>query len=156
MSFKLTNPKYLNAKPWGADISPGYYNDHTNAQIEHGVEFDGCNYDNVVDAFYMGHLKFCGCGNPQGEIEFMLQVLRAIATRFTDNIYGQSKRYEEFSNAIEQLFGGNERFEHHYLQWLDSLGLLEHGISVYGSWLSDEGYSVLKMLEENKHHFEDM
>jgi hypothetical protein len=104
---------------------------------------DDCHYATRTAAFYYGVLKFCGCGNPEEELVFLRKVLEAYDACKTGMEQGEwvAKRED-----IEACFGGNDDFWRHYVYWLAALDLTEHGGSVFGAWLSDEGRRVLELL----------
>ena len=151
----LDEEDYIAVKPWGHDLPTGEHWSSKEGKLvpndpPRGFTHSGCYYDTTLDAFYIGHLGFCGCGKPRDEQRFMLKVLSAIAKRSYENRHmtgvNDVELWTKNSDEISDLFSNNGTFEHHYLQWLDSLHLLEHGSTVYGSWLNDLGFSVLKML----------
>lgn len=153
---------YINAISWGSDFPVGkakyWVGGKEDIRLE-GVDYKDQQHDTVLNAWYFGELNFCGCGLPEDELALMREVLSALAQRSFENNCGPRNNYKETleqwnSNTIiiKAILGDNERFEHHYLQWLDSLDLLKHGSTVYGSWPNEKGYSVLKMLIENENN----
>ena len=77
--------------------------------------------------FIMGMLDFCGCGNPEQSLKYILKAL----------IYINDKETElPFSSDGEKYFV-------YYV--LDKLELTEHGCSVPG-WLTEKGEELLADL----------
>lgn len=95
-------------------------------------------------------LGFCGCGDPEGALDFMRSVLVAIRKRHDDNHKDEStlEDWTRNSNAIEDLIGmkQNPPMAWTYLYLLDGKGLLEHGSNCSGSWLTERGDEVLDAL----------
>lgn len=153
-----TFEEYIDVPEWGSDFLPGYIKIQDGGElkdVQKGVTYEDFQYDNIVDAFYQGLLGFCDCGNPEEELKLMLRVLSRLFFRSYQNTFDLKDEHSRIlwaknSDKLSLLFGKNPLFEHHYLQWLDSLRFLNHGSTVYGSWLNYEGISVLKMLIQNK------
>ena len=97
----------------------------------------------LIEAF-----NFCGCGCLSMSIKFIHDVLNCYEDREEDNL----SPYLNLDKAIEVC--GNENITDFMLHWLDSVELTEHGISVYGSWLTDKGKALRdylnKVVEEEK------
>lgn len=92
-------------------------------------DFNTCGFDGPKDFLWIYVMKGCGCG--------------------------QSDTYrEDFWAMFEKIAKKEDRFEYiskdlyHELiaQMLDSRGLLDHGSSIYGSWLSPAGEKLYKLL----------
>lgn len=125
-----------NITEWGRDLK-------TDPSNEMLLGPDGCHYDNAVQAYYFGVLKFCGCGRPEDVLTLLRDALAAYCIA----------DWDEKKGAVDALLPMSCPISLNYKYWLDSLGLIEHGSSVYGSWITDHGKAVLKLLE--MHNLED-
>jgi len=94
--------------------------------------------DNIHD-FYYRKLNFCGCGNPDTQMQFLRDVLRAINRRSEGNTW------KEDTKKIEALLPG--ALGQFYLYWLDSMGITEHGGSIGGDWLTEKGKELLLLMD---------
>jgi hypothetical protein len=152
-------PEYIDVPAWGSDFLLGYVKIQEGGKVkdvQKGVTYEDFQYDNIVDAFYQGFLEFCNCGYPKDEQKLILRVLSRIFFRSYQNELDLTseervKLWSRNTDKLSLVFGKNPLFKHHYLQWLDSQGFLEHGGTVFGSWLSCGGISVLKMLIQNRY-----
>lgn len=102
-----------------------------------GVDFgyidqDGVSFDSPANWLFTGILGGCGCGSSDEIADKAVAVLEFFSR-------------EIGSRDWSFIDGENEILAH----WLDSKGLLEHGSSIGGSWLSKEGEQVLKSLKEH-------
>lgn len=79
---------------------------------------------------------YCGCGRPQDASLFLLTILHLIP------LY--EKDHRQTWNIRVQNNPGLNFF---LLYTLNHFGLLEHGSSVEGSWLTGKGEAVMKALE---------
>lgn len=98
-------------------------------------------------------LGFCGCGDPEGALEFLKSVLTAIRKRWNDNEIEEDDaasqaRWSRNSDALRELIGMESQpaMAWTYLYFLDDKGLLEHGGNCSGSWLTEKGEQVLDAL----------
>ena len=82
-------------------------------------------------------LGFCGCGAEDDALDFVLEALECFEDR--ENGYGR----------IHALVPRNGMGAFVLYQF-DHLGLIEHGSTVRGSWLTDDGRAVLAFLREKK------
>lgn len=132
----------MSITPWGADLKI----DPENGFL---VGPDKAHYPNSLQAFYYGRLGFCGCGDPGSELIFMRDVLTLLKERSdAADLRLPHDDYLDKCSALEKKFGGNDQYRMHYLYWLDSLGLTEHGSNISGSWLDGDGEAVLVLLQE--------
>lgn len=100
-----------------------------------------------IKDFYCNELNWCSCGNPESVLEYMRDVLSAIHKRSRIN-HGCENTWIEDTESIKLilLLKQKEELGLSYMYMLDAIGLLEHGSSIYGSWLSPKGKKVLEML----------
>lgn len=97
------------------------------------LEVDGVSYEGASGYLWIGVLGGCGCGSADQLAEKAVAVLKNFELKPMD-----PNRF----NVSEDI--ANELLAH----WLDNKGLLEHGGSVGGSWLTDKGKEVLKLIKD--------
>lgn len=111
-------------------------------------------YPNEIQEFYYKELKWCACGNASATLEFMRDVLAAIDAKteiiLTNRPFNSvDPEYEAAWEKLKNLFPCDyyHPLVESYLKTLDTVGLLEHGGSIGGAWLSDKGEKILKLLQ---------
>lgn len=118
----------------------------TFAEFDHEVKKPDAerDYDAIFDYCYKvlihGFLNFCGCGcgiRVSGLIRSFLECFDSYDGTLFD------------SDTYKQKFPGRTETEMEFmLKWVDSLGMSEHGTSVYGSWLTDKGIAFRELLRK--------
>lgn len=115
--------------------------------------------DELMDFFSFEIMDMCGCGCPEDTHETIRRVLNIREDRFEKDIkYDEvQKRYKEelHLNTQDSLHYGALQF---VLYALDANGILEHGSSIGGCWLTDLGkmyLTVLNAWHEQKEREED-
>lgn len=112
--------------------------------------FDGVSMATELEAIVMWfmseHFNFCQCGNPNGMIEFVNDILSCFTYSGdgTSNDCGNGFSLIEVAgidhyrfDALTGAKDGYSIFSEFILKWLDSVGLTQHGSSIGGSWLDD-------------------
>lgn len=99
---------------------------------EQGVYWES--YENYVT---IGLCGLCGCGD-EGIKEDLVNIIKR-----TKQIEGGSPMVQFTKEERESPY--NELLLH----VLDHAKLIEHGTSIYGSWLTEKGKAVKKQLETN-------
>jgi len=107
-------------------------------------------YPNPVQRFWYEKLRWCGCGNPEDALAFMRDIMQVMKDGSDGNRSELGVPYEQSAWAkrakqLEEMLPGPLGLS--YLYMLDHLGLTEHGGSVGGSWLSEEGEKALELLK---------
>jgi hypothetical protein len=97
-------------------------------------------FEYCYEIFVYEICNFCGCGcgiRVSGLIRSFLDCFDSYdGTLFDSDIY-------------KSKFPGRTETEMEFmLKWVDSLGLSEHGTSVYGSWLTDKGVAFRGLLRK--------
>lgn len=108
----------------------------------------------IIQELYYDKLDFCGCGNPEDTLHFIKEILNLIKDKHKEDM-----GYDEYQDKLHGAFqfkdnskpklkftdtqNGIVQFVFYYL---DSAGLLEHGSSIGGAWLSTEGKNTLEIL----------
>lgn len=103
--------------------------------------------DELMDYYSYEVINLCGCGNPEATYEAIRRLLNIRNDWHKDKI-----KYDEIIERYEKELHVNRDSE---IQWgllqfmlyqLDSCGILEHGGSISGSWLTKEGDMFLTVL----------
>ena len=98
---------------------------------------DGAHYNNERSAMFYSLSASCGCGLP-GEIHSLfIQFLKQFSEEGTD---------ASFFEVIEFVKDKPEVAAEFIAHYLTQEGLLEHGNSVYGSWLTERGKQFLFLV----------
>lgn len=111
----------------------------------HLVDEQGARWGSVRDAFWQGHLKFPENHHAQEQHELMLRVLTNI-----------DAMWRNVTEQKEDIFDDHMMFWRFYFCWLGSVGMLELTtsggvtLSVFEAPLSDEGRSVMLMLQATR------
>lgn len=101
---------------------------------------DGCHYSNEHQAAHYGLLHLCGCGCPEDAFNFCRDVLVIFDRR------DQTKEWINAEAAVKDLILQRPDDAAHVISHLLShIKLLEHGGSVGGSWLTDEGARIVDL-----------
>lgn len=93
-------------------------------------------------------LGFCGCGLPE-EVYGLIRDILTLAPFFEGYKTGQPNH-----EKVKALLGGSGAVFYGFLYWLDRAGLIEHGTSVGGSWLSGKGAHYLPLMR--RHGWDDV
>lgn len=91
---------------------------------------DGCHYKSPSEYLWIAILGGCGCGS--GDLPYRAaEVLRNFGREHLSK-----ERWSVYDDAANEVLA----------HWLDSKGLIEHGGSVNGSWLTDKGEELLHII----------
>ena len=103
------------------------------------------------DFFYYEKLNWCGCGNPELVKFEILKYLRIL--NWCYNIEFSSRTYDLKQHKFKDAFGVDNVYGHPLLlalaYTLDAAGFTEHGTSIGGAWITDEGRMFMFLLENN-------
>lgn len=92
--------------------------------------------------FYYEKLNWCGCGDPDIAKRVVRDYLEVINNKFDSDV------------TFEKKFGVDLVYDNDLLLCLaytiDAAGFTEHGSSISGAWLTDEGKMFLWLLQQNK------
>jgi len=100
--------------------------------------------DECIKEFLIVDLKMCGCGSPERTQEVIKLVLEA------HSIKDYKCRMEALSNICDVDINKNANYDgliQFVLYILDSHGILEHGSSIGGAWLTEKGKALLELLQ---------
>lgn len=109
---------------------------------------DECHYDTEKEAVVDATISLCSCGRPEDVQDLLVNALRCIEC-FGNDLDAKNERQHLFSmERIENLILQNPNIAAEFvMQFLDDRGLLEHGGSVGGSWLSERGKQVVELAD---------
>jgi hypothetical protein len=85
-------------------------------------------------------LRFCGCGCPEDAYNLVRDIL-ALAP------------FRDHREELRALIGGGDGAFYLVLYVLDSAGLIDHGTSIDGSWITKKGSHYLALMQ--RHGFDD-
>lgn len=104
---------------------------------------DGYSFESSKDYLQISLMKFCGCGRPDYNLQYIRDVLTHI-DRLKQEVWENKLTHEEWDKAGKDLFksDGQEYFTYYVITERE---LIEHGGSVPG-WLTDLGYQILEEL----------
>ena len=99
------------------------------------------------DFFYYEKLNWCGCGDPDMAKTVIRDYLEVVKAKFDSKV------------DFKEKFGVISVYDNRLLLCLayalDAAGFTEHGSSISGAWLTNEGKMFLWLLEQNKDIDED-
>lgn len=103
-----------------------------------------------TDFFYYEKLNWCGCGHPDAAKRVIRDYLRILYDFEKDN---ENEAQNRKCINLKNRFGFENVFENELLMCLaytlDAAGFTEHGSSLSGAWLSEEGKMFLWLLNGN-------
>ena len=94
---------------------------------------DGCTYEDLECAIWCGIFDFCGCGDPEYQLEKIYETLKIL--------------------RLEERYKIHETNEYDiYLYLLDLHEFTEHGFSISGSFLTEKGEALMYVLRHILEH----
>lgn len=110
--------------------------DQTNGML---IGPDGCHYPNEHQAAHYGVLNLCGCGEPVEAYNFCREALACFDRRGNGD-------WMDAEASLKDLICNHPAQAAHVLAHLFThLNLLDHGGSVGGSWLTEDGTRIIDM-----------
>lgn len=107
--------------------------------------FEGMTVKDPVDLIQCHFLKFCACGMPEDNLDYVRRGLLLIDLR--KEIWTDRLTMTDYAGLRHDLFG-SESAALFFDYWADSMKLTEHGGGIGGAWLTAEGKELLEDLEE--------
>lgn len=102
--------------------------------------------DEIISFYQYEWMDLCGCGNP----EYTLEVIRLILNIQNDFHEGKIESPYEECRKVFNINNDNYVIQDGLVQFvmyqLDSYGFLEHGGSIGGAWLTEDGKDLLMVL----------
>jgi len=96
-------------------------------------------HERLMDYFYYERLNWCGCGTPEDAREAVCKFLDA------------HRDYDHKKEKLKEYFGVESVYDEPLLLCLaytmDAAGFTEHGTSIAGAWLTEDGKDYLYCLE---------
>lgn len=96
------------------------------------VDSNGCSWESPEQFVMVGILGACGCGDSDEYGMLAIEVLRQIPLTYEEK--KANGFYEDKTKGLMLFF-------------LDEAGLIEHGSSVNGSWLTENGKQLLTNID---------
>ena len=91
--------------------------------------------DEITDYFYFEDLKFCGCGYRDESEKLIMSILDTFDAY---HCYNFDSEHDETKIGLHDIA----------LKILDSHGFIDHGTSIYSSFLTNKGKMYLDSLRE--------
>lgn len=116
---------------------------------------DGCHYENEHQAVHYGLLKLCGCGSPEDAYNFCRDVLACFDRRGCHDT-PPTKEWIMAEDAVAAIIKARpDQAAHVIAHLLTHLDLIEHGGSVGGSWLKNDGERIIDLGPMTEELLED-
>lgn len=136
----------------------GEYIGFTFKEVQQDIQSKEPGYDLIFDYFtdiYIYEVfNFCGCGCNGRMLQMILKVLKCFET---DNITNAPFLGMQAEDKYKEAFPNHDHDDKEFmLKWLDSVGLTDHGTSVYGCWLTDKGVLLKELLEIHLENFQSL
>lgn len=114
-----------------------------------GYEYDGCWHESAESVIQVGLLGFCGCGNPDVNLAYILVGLELIDEKCPDAFKDREAWNVWYTDhtARERAHFGSDAARNFFYYWCDERRLTEHGGSIPG-WLDEKGRELLAALSE--------
>lgn len=96
---------------------------------------------------FTGDLGLCGCGAPETAADRLLGILRRIKESQEWTAHCKGPRPHEYGSEVGVDPNQDEGLYWLLWYWIDDRGWIEHGSSVRGSWLTQEGERAIEVLE---------
>ena len=102
--------------------------------------------------FYYEKLDWCGCGEPDTAKKVIRDFLRILYDFYKDEDFDTS--YKRKKNNFKERFGVESVYDNELLlclaYTLDAVEFTEHGGSIGGAWITNEGEMFLWLLNQNE------
>lgn len=98
------------------------------------IDQNGVSYESPIQWLWIDILGGCGCGTSDRLAKRAWKVLSYFASDWDER---EKNNYSVHTTLADELLA----------HWLTHKGLLEHGGSVGGSWLTEEGKNVYEIIK---------
>jgi hypothetical protein len=100
--------------------------------------------DYCIGYLYYYVLNFCGCGSPDAILDYLTDIFECMED--VDHPHGalmfsHNKYLEKFYDIYDKWL-----YYEFTLKWMDTLGWIDHGTSIYYSFLTEEGEEWRNLL----------
>jgi hypothetical protein len=102
---------------------------------------DGSYYNTPQEAQYFHVLDLCGCGDPYEVHAFLIECAKCFDRGNGDEDWYKCGGVDAIQKLVAEKPDVAAEFIAHFL---DQRGLTEHGGSVYGSWMTEEGRDFIE------------
>lgn len=128
--------------------NPGYYDVCEDDLIEECIKF-----------FYYEKLNWCGCGAPYIAKRVIRDFLNTLNVIYMDESNDWKLKSKKLDEMMKERFGVESIYDNELLicfaYAMDAAEFTEHGSSIGGAWISDEGRMFLWLLERDEELEED-
>ena len=115
-------------------------------------KYEECDYEHPWEVIHIGMWGFCGCANPEVNIQHVRDGLNHV-DRMKRELWespewntSPRKLIDKWHDDGSDIFG-NDESEQFFYYWCDKMGYTEHGGCIPG-WLTAEGLELLDDLNE--------
>ena len=91
------------------------------------IDSTDCHYESKAAYLQLEILGFCGCGNPNQVMEYVLEMLLKL----------DRQEWGEYGDLAYMFF----------VYWANDEGFAEHGTTARCSWLTDKGKELVKDIQ---------
>jgi hypothetical protein len=109
------------------------------------INFNDKELDDLTDEIQVELFGFCGCGQPEENIIFIMGGLDLISRHHKTGKPYDKGHYDLWNKESLEYFK-TYQIQSFFHYWADSMDLTEHGGGIGGSWLTDKGEDVLERL----------
>ena len=110
--------------------------------------------DELEDLIY-GELGICGCGCPDEVVEMIVEFLKRkieYREKIMNSRESHFKIYDEEDKWLNEFKEENKGLLYtFFLYMLNNKGFMEHGTSIYSSWVDEKGKKLIECFEREKH-----
>lgn len=112
----------------------------------YGLAENSQHFEDPIEFICCEILQFCGCGQPTEALKYVKEYLEILKMRDTSaESNARDAQWTESYKLLDAKPVGEVTFVLYVLTMLD---LIEHGSSVRGSWLTENGKELLEDLTE--------
>lgn len=97
-------------------------------------------FKNELEAIYLSEMNMCSCGNPEDVRDFLFSCLCA----------QRDKDFIDLDKVTELVKQNPSIVAEFIVHFLDSQGLVEHGSSVFGCWLTSFGNQCVDIFNRQQ------
>lgn len=121
--------------------------------LAHNGKDDFSLQEDIQNFFYFERLGWCGCGDPEAVMREICKYFSILDWRDSIRHY-EREMYNKLCKKFREAFGVESIYDNPLLMALayamDAAGFTDHGTSIGGAWLTDEGKMFLYVLRNNK------
>ena len=107
-----------------------------------------------IDFFYYEKLHWCGCGSPEMAKIVIRDFLNILNEYYIDKENEWEIKWKNEKEMMKERFGVESVYDNELLLCfayaMDAAGFTEHGSSIGGAWISEEGRMFLWLLERDE------